>query len=123
MSRSWSMYLNPLAFRYMHSELDAYEKHVVKNKRELDAAIKKLQAIDERNKGIPLDKMGLYFDMPKATHNVMSKSMQDKIEDMDYFTPMNRRISKVDILCAYCGGHPQSEYNCVNCGGPQKENK
>ena len=114
MSRSWSMYLNPLAFRYMHSELDAYEKHVVKNKRELDAAIKKLQAIDERNKGIPLDKMGLYF-----TNTIP----EDKIEDMEYFTPMNRRISKVDILCAYCGGHPQSEYNCVNCGGPQKENK
>jgi len=127
---------------YYHFELDAYKKQVVKNKKELDEAIRKLQSVDERNKDIPLDQLGLYFQPKRhestATHIVTSKAMQDKIEDMDYYardadygimsvnearTQMEYddiRISTVDVRCEYCGGHTKAKNNCVNCGAPPR---
>jgi len=104
---------------YYRSELDARERRVRELKQQYDAV----------KADLPLDRMGLYFKIP-----------EDNIEDMNYFergeaygifSPnearermgFDRRISRVGILCAYCGGHPQNEFTCVNCGGPQKENK
>ena len=86
----------------------------------------------------PIDRMDLYFNLPKRMPVV------ERVETMEYYTRaaqfgiitpnearehMGRAYGIEDakitrrVLCAYCGGPPQDEDFCKNCGGPQKEHR